>query len=142
MAKCSECGYLAIWNTLSRQLEETDHWIRTIGAPPPECHPPSCFKLSNNLWAESGLSTPSICLNDPEKICTTMQKERDCIQFVKWQPGYAPKEHQEMIDRERRDIFEQDVRRNDRKWHWIELIAIIIGTGLFTLLGAWIANMR
>jgi len=47
-----------------------------------------------------------------------------------------------MIDRERRDIFENEIRRNDRKWHWIELIAIIVGTGFFTLLGAWIATMR
>jgi hypothetical protein len=35
--------------------------------------------------------------------------------------------------------MEDKRRRNDRKWHWIELFAIIIGTGLFTLLGAWIS---
>ncbi len=45
-----------------------------------------------------------------------------------------------MMDREWMLKREDERRCNDRKWHWIELIAIIIGTGFFTLLGAWIAT--
>jgi hypothetical protein len=38
-----------------------------------------------------------------------------------------------MIDRE----WE---RKNDKKWHIIELVVLVIGAGLFTLLGAYIAR--
>lgn len=43
-----------------------------------------------------------------------------------------------MMDREHMLKIEEERRRNDRKWHWIELFAIIIGTGLFTLFINWI----
>jgi hypothetical protein len=32
-------------------------------------------------------------------------------------------------------------KRNNRKWHIIELFVLIVGAGLFTLLGAYIARV-
>ena len=74
------------------------------------------------------------------EVLSVIGRDRNCISFTKWQQGASPKEHREMIDREKLLEFQENRRRNDRKWHWIELIAIVIGTGLFTLLGAWIAT--
>jgi len=45
-----------------------------------------------------------------------------------------------MMDRKFMIELEESRRKNDKKWHWIELGAIVLGSGLFTLLGAWIAN--
>ena len=51
----------------------------------------------------------------------------------KYHQGFTPKEHREMIDRERQ-------RREDFRRHIIEVVVLIVGAGLFTLLGAWIAS--
>jgi hypothetical protein len=37
----------------------------------------------------------------PQVIIGVINKERNCKQWVKWQPESSPKEHREMIDRER-----------------------------------------
>ena len=75
-----------------------------------------------------------------KKVYDEIQRDRECEFFTKWKQGFTPKEHREMMDRQFRMEMEEKRRKNDRKWHWIELVAIVLGTGLFTLLGAWIAT--
>jgi hypothetical protein len=86
----------------------------------------------------------SMDMNDKEKekVRSEIQRERECALFTEWRLGSTPKEHQEMIDRQFAMKMEEERRKNDRKWHWIELGALVLGSGLFTLLGVWIANMR
>lgn len=141
MVKCSECGFLSLRNVTTRELEEVEKEYRESSNPEyssagylADRHDnlPVCFAQACDLIAEYAFGD----------MAKTMQKERECNSYTKWQQGFSPKEHREMQDRQLMIELEEKRRNNDRKWHWIELIAIILGTGLFTLLGAWIARMN
>jgi hypothetical protein len=138
MAKCAECGFLAILNEETGELQETQWLIRQDGV----LASPLCFMRVYDLWAES--NTPrgnyDFTSRTSSLIVATLQKERECNQFVKWQQGFSPKEHREMIDREKQDKLEAEIRASNKRWHIAEIIMIIILTGLFTLLGAFIGR--
>jgi len=135
MAKCSECGFLAVRNTKSRQLEETEQDIREtgvierlfddservheIGSGYPRYEPPLCFIGAIDLRTETGKYGEGT----QERIKSAINEERECGSFTQWQQGFTPKEHREMID-----------RKWEKKWHWIEIGIIIVVTALFNYL--------
>lgn len=140
MAKCSECGFLANTKKDTRKLEEVEKVLRDTGDYIRSEYYniygyPICFMQKYDIEAEAGEHS----LNS-EVILGVLQKERDCKAFTEWHQGSAPKEHQEMIDRERRDKFEADIRKNDKRWHIAEIILIVVLSGFFTLLGAFISQ--
>ena len=150
MVKCSECGFLASRNVQTRQLEETEPEIRSEGAlsiarntnkPFDAYEPPICFVQAPDFKAIP-YSLEFTLQRDKErkKVYDEIQRDRECEFFTKWKQGFTPKEHREMMDRQFMMEMEEKRRKNDRKWHWIELVAIVIGTGFFTLLGVWIAT--
>jgi hypothetical protein len=147
MAKCSECGYLALRNRETRELDEAETAFRRDGklieitrayaskvwdkgtmlheqVLSHSIHEelPLCF--ARNVDLRQGFKEP-----DPEHDSINTQrvdeatvkgivvKERECKTFTKWQQGFTPKEHREMIDQER-----------ERRWHFIELIVFVIIT--------------
>ena len=59
-----------------------------------------------------------------EAVQATIHKERQCPSFKKWEQGYSPKDHQDMIN-------DTDVRTRERLW----AIALLV-TG--AILGALI----
>jgi hypothetical protein len=157
MAKCADCGFLAVRTKETRNLEEIELESRQSGILRVEryVYIPVCFAMVanfdeeyNNLkqlpeYAEKqdaygGVIWPTY----KDLVKETLNVERDCQSFTKWHQGFTPREHQEMIDRQFEKEMENNRRKSERKWHWIELSAIIIVSGLFTLLGALIANMR
>ncbi len=91
---------------------------------------PLCFMASCNLKDEfkktAGKDSP-----DYTSVHFVIHEDRECKAFTKWQQGFAPKEHREMID-----------RQWERKWRIIMGIIFIVLAGLFTLLGAYIANLN
>ena len=151
MVKCSECGFLAGRNKTTRELEEVEEQFRSSGDQPKVDYMygnmgvlkqeplPVCFDRSIDIHGEIKALWGSIRQEFPEGgkkltepdwkayVRITLSSERQCESFTKWHQGFTPKEHQEMIDRERRDIFENEIRRNDRKWHQIELAIVIVG---------------
>lgn len=142
MVKCAECGFLAIRNVESRELEEAEKDIRehgccTVLIGQIQGHPqlrhtglPLCFAGRYDLWDESKKETVKGDRNT-RGARTVIHKQRRCEGFTKWQLGFTPKEHREMID-----------RQWERKWRIITGIIFIILAGLFTLLGAFIANLN
>src|SRR5208283_6219495 len=113
MAKCSECGFLAARNLYTRQLEEVEKEYRDNGASPTKPFPdgvemmsisgirnvyglPVCFARAFPLDQEIMASASS----KDNGILTVINQERQCPSFVKWQQGFTPKEHQEMLDRQ------------------------------------------
>ena len=150
MVKCSECGYLSIRNKNNDNLDEADIEFRekgivptlfdNIGRNPHHIHKeiPLCLEHKSLGSAINNLKNPS---NPFEEIKLAIQEERDCKEFTKWQQGFTPKEHREMMDRKTMLELEEKRRQNDRKWHWIELAILVVGAGLFTLLGAWITSI-
>jgi hypothetical protein len=135
MAKCSECGFLAARNLYTRQLEEVEKEYRDNGASPTKPFPdgvemmsingirnvyglPVCFARAFPLDLEIVASASS----KDNGILTVINRERQCPYFVKWQQGFTPKEHQEMLDRQRKLEQEDKRRTSDRIWHWVELV--------------------
>lgn len=165
MVKCIECGLLSLRNIETRELDEAEETFRQWGrgtavkwsypvqiGDTPFCEEdklsryihaslPICFARNGDF--SSQLKELIIENYDADKVVLmVIGKERHCEAFIEWQQGFTPKEHREMTDRKYMIELEDKRRKNDRKWHWIELTAIIVGTGFFTLLGAWIASPK
>jgi hypothetical protein len=150
MVKCADCGYLAVRNVESRELEEAEQKFREKGllpmaggeiGRPHERHErmPLCFMGNVSLYEECRKRTSNV---DPEPVFVIlmMDDERVCSDFTKWKLGFTPKEHQVMIDRQRLQEWQIKQEASNRRWHWVELAILVIGAGLFTLLGAFIAR--
>jgi len=140
--RCAECGFLATRNRETSNLDAMEQNYRNTGkssqkvgfSPPYDIHEaPVCLMQVCDLWSEIGKS-------DAKNILSVIRKDRPCEAFRKWQQGFTPKEHREMMDRERFEERLREDKKSDRRWRIIELFCLLVGSGLFTLLGAWIAK--
>jgi len=70
-----------------------------------------------------------------EELLSLLQSERDCAEFTPWCQGFTPKEHQEMLDRQRLlewqaerenadHRWREDQRKEERRWRLIELLVL------------------
>ncbi len=124
MVKCADCGYLAVRNAESFRLEEAiaeyrESGFSYLGEPyigillegSPLCFARS-FDLTKEIayeFAKGGKSAADFTgIRKSVQHCIKegLVKERDCAQYTKWQQGFTPKEHREMMDRERRQEWE------------------------------------
>jgi len=166
MAKCAECGFLSLRNIETRALDEAEETFRkdgkTVGVErsyPAEIgmarfrieeavtryvHEklPLCFQGSYDLRVLiSQLMDDEEC-DIYECIKTITHKDRECDLFTSWQQGSTPKEHREMIDRQKFMEWQERQRKDDRRWRIIELIVLgfiaVVVAGGFTILGAFI----
>ncbi|HEY4712449.1 MAG TPA: hypothetical protein VIH69_07265 [Dehalococcoidia bacterium] len=147
MSKCSECGFLAAKNINTRNLEEVEKEFRRSGNSPNEIisgkeigYPrhkeyPICFVQKYDLIdLFEGISG-----QNSARFLAIINEERECELFTKWQQGFTPKEHREMMDRERMQKWQTEREEADRKWRSKEQWQLVIVAGIFTLLGAIIA---
>ncbi len=137
MVKCVDCGFLSARNLGTRDLDEVEGEFRRSGNPPNQIMAgkeigytihkryPLCFVKKYDLLDSFNKTSGE----ESKRFLVVVNEERPCEPFNKWRQGFTPKEHQAIID-----------RRLERKWHWIELIAIIILTGLFAWFVQWISN--
>lgn len=117
MVKCADCGYLGIWDTgewLHADEEFRQEGILRYGNR--VLITPRCFAVVFDLRAEQGslLEQASVGHVDANKRLIT--KGRDCGAWVKWQPGFTPREHREMIDAERLREWQAKREDADREW--------------------------
>lgn len=153
MVRCADCGFLAARNLNTRELDEAEESFRQDGTFPPindeKGHNPHagwesapvCFIQHYDLREEIKQQG----LNDKEKysgVHSVINKDRECKSFTKWRQGSTPKEHREMMDRQEWSNWQEKQRNDDKRWRIIELVVLVIGAGLFTLLGAWIASPK
>ncbi len=56
--------------------------------------------------------------DDPDylSVVHVINEERECSGFIKWQQGFTPKEHREMMDREKILAWQTEREESDRKW--------------------------
>jgi len=163
VAKCADCGFLAVRHIQTRNLEEVEYESRQEGEILTNRYYryPVCFVMAVNL-RERLEEIENLPENAPRQqdaygnytwptwedlVKILIDNERECELFTKWRQGYTPKEHQEMMDRERRDKFEQEIRKIerdwqerqrklDRQWQAKQQIYLVIVAGIFTLIGA------
>jgi hypothetical protein len=148
MVKCTDCGFLAARNLDTRNLDEVEGEFRRSGNPPTQIiagkeigyyrhkRYPICFVQEYDLLD----SFERIGGEESTRFLVVIGEDRQCELFTEWLQGFTPKEHREMLDRERRDKFESDIRKGDKRWHIAEIILIVLLSGLFTLLGAFISR--
>ena len=149
MVKCIDCRYLAARHHETRLLEEVEEDYRNNGVSPNTTvgykhgigiavyDEPVCFMRCYDLKAEYGEIKPPGLRKD---LLSTLRKDRECNCFTKWKQGFTPKEHRDIMDREKMIEWQHKERRSDVKWRIVELIVLVASAGLFTLLGAWIAR--
>lgn len=146
MPKCSECGFISARDWKTRQFAEIDDKKRCSGEIGSEFGgfepTPICFINSFDIKEEVEILRKA-AHDEPHRnsigeyipphwatyVKVVLNTERKCKSFTKWQQGFTPKEHREMVDRERQ-------RKEDRKWHFRELGLIIFGNILAACLGA------
>lgn len=131
MVKCSECGFLAVRNMETRNLEEIEFESRQSGIIKTQryVYIPVCFVVIAN-FAEEINNLKQLPKYEEKKdaiggvlwphysdfIIETLKKERECKSFTKWHQGSTPKEHQEMIDRESMLKWQAEREEADKKW--------------------------
>mgnify|MGYP001618254105 CR=1 FL=1 len=144
MVKCAACGFLTLRNDYTGELDEVDSTFRQSGDPPARRRPdppgrleqstdaifdkpyllmPICFVRAWNLFEEFNLGpNPGYATLAPDLVWKVITKPRPCanseskLGFVKWEQGFTPKEHREMLDRERLLKLQFDREDADRLW--------------------------
>ena len=119
MVKCADCGFLALRDRKTWALLPADPGYRRNAVPSDNSlHPiPVCFAMARDLQVDIEEFEPGKTLT-PAKILRVTQMERECSDFKKWRLGSTPKEHQEMLDRER--MMDREDRRDKKMRDWQE----------------------
>jgi hypothetical protein len=127
MVKCADCGYLTMRNIADGGLDEMDSKFRETGEPPEHFDArvpvsfspygyqplPLCFDLQFPLADELGEKFFDAPV---PAVLEVIRKNRDCPAFTPWQQGFTPKEHREMLDREKMLQWQLDREEEDRRW--------------------------
>lgn len=141
MVKCADCGFLAVRSKVNYSLGEATIDFREKGTVaigyddkgmnPHALHElmPLCFASQSYLRDEIKRNNKDKNKNQNDEIKRIINQEINCKGFTEWKQGFTPKEHREMLD-----------RQWERRWHIIVGVLFVILAGLFTLLGAFIAN--
>ena len=133
---CARCGFLALRTTYTESLIGAPHSYRREGPDLTggDCeHLPICFVAKANVGAEC----KSVLKND---VLAVIYRERpECDGFTELKPGYTPKEHQEMLDRQWMMDREDRLRREQRLHEWLTL-ALSLGGLIVSLVGLGIAT--
>jgi len=134
MAKCSECGFLTLRNRATGELVESDKDYRAVGIISDwlgESHLhnwPLCFVQAWDLSEENEAQAQKQFVDhgaDWEPyVVEILNRERECpknssaIGYTRWQQGFTPKEHREMLDRHW--MREREERRDKEQREWLE----------------------
>ena len=162
MVKCGDCGFLALRNEAAGQLLEADLPYRRAAMPSPSGIAqaiPLCFERCRDFEVDASaridrfIQSGRFFVFPQDNMRELLFEDIECESFIRWRMGNSPKEHREMLDRQRllewqtgRDNTDRqwrdDQRDADRKWRWLELVVLggvsVIVAGTFTLLGAFI----
>ena len=92
---------------------------------------PTCFRMKANLFAEY------LAEKSENRLLAVIAKDRgECAGFVKWEPGFTPKEHREMLFDLEREKLAADDRKEERRWHERRDRRQLIGLLLAAIVGA------
>lgn len=165
MVKCADCGYLAqhiYQGSVPQGFIDIEETSRDTGELPssrfsfsflalgkPDLTPekmsgdnfPTCFNRAFQIGQEvkarhSEMTEAGKDASFASAVKDVIHKDRVCKQFVKWERGFTPKEHWEMMDRERMTEREDKRIREDREWQTKQQIRLVLIAGIFTILGA------
>ena len=112
MVKCAECGFLAVRHRETRDLREAEGSYRDTGEIPRDLNRPK------HLYEEVPLCFERLRIFDPQQCASVAGRQEElqgeigpCVGFTEWHHGFTPKEHREMLDRERIVKRDDDIRK-------------------------------
>lgn len=143
MAKCSECGLLAVWLRLQARFDEASEYFRKNGRPEAVqddegVFHAKCFIRKHDLVSDlrNGKSPAARVFSYGSTIREVIDTERKCDGYVPWIQGFHPKEQREMLlNQEMLEIQRRHATHN--LW---AVVATAIFTGLSVAVGAFITN--
>ncbi len=116
MARCAECGYLAVRNRNTQQLEEVGQHYRDTGESPKTStgfpawdSTPMCTRKAFDLAKEMKAF-------DASSVLEVISKERNCRNATSYMPGYSPRDHYEKENMDRITQLQAEIRERDRQW--------------------------
>jgi len=154
MAKCAEGGFLAVRNIETRNLEEVEFELRQSGNLSGRYHYiPICFAMVVDFGEEL-----KQLRNFPENATrqneigeeiwpkwgdlrkTVFSKERTCEPFTRWQQGFTPKEHIEMINRKEMLEWQEKQEKRHSRDEWFRYIFLAVITLVSVALGIFLGH--
>jgi len=123
MVKCADCGFLSLRNRVSWDLVPAHMQFRENGLVGASLEQtispfPICFAMKLKFQQVIESIEPEKPFR-PEKTMSVIHEERHCFQFVKWEVGYTPKEHDELIRRaesEKRRDEQAEIARMEQEY--------------------------
>jgi len=154
MAKCVECGFLAVRNIETRSLEEVEFESRRSGDFAGRYYYiPICFAMVADYGEElkqlRNLPENATRQNEiGEEIWpkwedlrkTVFSKERKCESFTRWQQGFTPKEHMEMINRKEMLEWQEKQEKRHSRDEWFRYIFLAVITLVSVALGIFLGH--
>ena len=138
MVKCIDCGYLTVRHTFERNLVEAEGTIRFGENWPVQqktniClyeRRPLCFVMARRIGNKDG-DYSALEFKD------VINELIECEYFTRWQQGFTPKEHREILDRqqllqwqdkreEKDRQFRERESNSNKRYRIIELVFVVI----------------
>ena len=150
MARCSECGFLAVRDINSNEMGEALEITRSTGQHKNmdgKTRPAKVF-----CYAPSE-AFPAIQSEAPgRQIAECINEERKCDLFVGYLPGRTPQEHYKMCELREQREFNRRMLKEDREWResqektstrrfWIGLTVTVVITGILVSIAQIIAGL-
>ena len=116
--KCAECGLLALRQSETRDAHEAEQRTRESGHATGFTESnPYCFAQAQRIDKECFelKQTAEYSTNPYAGVLAVIQHDRECARFVPWQPGRSPKEHQEMVNAQELQRFQDERQAKDQE---------------------------
>jgi hypothetical protein len=136
--RCDTCGFLVLRFWTDTGLYEATQEYREKGADEglsgSLSRPPLCLvqaaridlEVEANIKATAG---SDMSIGPPSIVAVIQKPDRRCSMWRQWIPGFTPKEHRELLDRERQLKWQTEESRRNRNYRLIELVLVIFTIG-------------
>jgi hypothetical protein len=157
--KCVKCGFLAARNSETRQLDEVErndeggidfvyvqYGTGNYREGIPLYDNPICFARAATLLSEYTSQTMETGPENTEqnRIKRVLERERDCKSFIKWEQGRTPKEHQDMLNEQRKLEYQERREKEDKEWrsaqHKPDRIFTVVAGAVGAVVGALLVH--
>jgi hypothetical protein len=122
---CDTCGFLVmrVWGdtVFYEATQEYREKGVDVGASGSSSRPPLCIVLAARLDKEVEEHTreragPNMSNTEYDLLPIIQKPDRDCSKWRKWEQGFSPKEHREMMDRQWMLNMEDKRDTSTREW--------------------------
>lgn len=143
MGKCANCGYLSVRNKDDYSLGEPSIDYREKGQVattwddkgrnPHSLHEPIPLCFARQAYLRDATKAIKDRKNPYEEVKAIIQGDNDCKEFTDWQQGFTPKEHREMMDRQKLQEWQDKREQIDRDWYTNQERYLVRRAGIYAI---------